>query len=156
MASVVAIMQPPRRRTFELRTCCPLLAGARAATENKEVEDKENEDTNKAKKDSVSKWTTPEVIAAVYAVLAADRKKADQTMVARATAFVEFYRKMAVDLIETRVWVPYGKEGHPSLDASVKFRTTYPLSGKNKGKCPMYTKFKEALKLFKTLSYPLL
>ncbi len=74
------------------------------------------------RKDSVPNWTTPEVIAAVYSCLAANRKKSDQTMVARATASVDFYRKMAGDLIKQRAWLPGGKEGHPSLEESVKFQ----------------------------------
>ena len=118
---------------------------------NKENEDVNAKTDNGNKKDGGKKevapnWTTPEVIAACYAVLAANRKKADQTKIKRADICVEFYKKMAGDLINKGVWVPGGKDGHPTVEDSLAWRSKYPLTGKNKGKSPLYTKYAEATK----------
>ena len=122
--------------------------------ENKENEPVNAKQGNAAKKESSPNWTTPEVIAACYAVLAANRKKGDQYKTKRADIAVDYYKKMATDLIRKGVWVP-GKGGHPTLEASVHYRTKFPLTGHNKGKSPLYTKYGECTRVVHNTILPM-
>jgi hypothetical protein len=114
------------------------------------------EDGNKKKPPGIPNWTTPEVLACIYAVLAANRQKAEATQVARARTAREAYPRFCSQLVKQRVWILGGVEGHPTIEESTAWRTFYSETGKNKGKSPLFTKYAETVKVVQNHIIPLL
>ena len=114
------------------------------------------EDGNKKKAAGTPNWTTPEVLACVYSVLAANRQKAEATQVARARTASDAYPRFCSQLVKQRVWVVGGVEGHPTIEESTAWRTSFSETGKNKGKSPLFTKYADTVKVVQNHIIPLL
>ena len=89
--------------------------------------------------DCPRKWTSPECLAAVYAVMASNRVAPKSCNVLRAERAAESYLKFGADLVKQRLWTP-GNNGHPSVEASHAKRCCFPLTGKSRGIGPMQNK----------------
>ena len=114
------------------------------------------EDGNKKKPPGTPNWTTPEVLACIYAVLAANRQKAEATQVARARAARDAYPRFCAQLVKQRVWIIGGVEGHPTIEESTAWRTVFTETGKNKGKSPLFSKYADTVKVVQNHIIPLL
>lgn len=93
-------------------------------------------------KESIPNWKTPEILAAVYTVMAANREKPEATLVDRAQFAAECYGKFCSDMVEKGVWEP-GKNGLPSVEDSVRWRTAFTLTWKCKGQSAIFAKVKD-------------
>mmetsp|Transcript_16563 Transcript_16563/g.46218 ORF Transcript_16563/g.46218 Transcript_16563/m.46218 type:complete len:185 (-) Transcript_16563:496-1050(-) len=98
-------------------------------------------------------WTTPEIIATVYTVTAANRRKARATQVERAGWAKEHYAKFCANLVRADVWGP--GNGHPDNKDSVTWRTSYLSTRKKKGKSPIFVKYANVIKEVRNNILPL-
>mmetsp|Transcript_13136 Transcript_13136/g.37008 ORF Transcript_13136/g.37008 Transcript_13136/m.37008 type:complete len:190 (-) Transcript_13136:63-632(-) len=99
-------------------------------------------------------WTAGEAVAACYAVLAANRRQSQSTVVERAEAAKNYYPKFVADGVKKGIWTS-GKNGDPTVEDSVASRAIFVAEGKNKGKSPLLTNFQEVTKVVRNEILPL-
>ena len=91
------------------------------------------------KKEAIPNWRTGEILAAVAVVMVANREKSEATQVARAEFAKKAYPKMAGDMVRKNLW-QHGVNGQPTIADSAMWRSSFPLTGKNKGQSALFTK----------------
>ena len=107
------------------------------------------------KKEVVPIWRTGEILAAVAVVMAANREKSEATQVARAEFAKKAYPKMCGDMVRKNIWQP-GVDGQPTIEDSAKWRSSFPLTGKNEGQSALFTKVNQMRSIVANKILPLL
>ena len=99
-------------------------------------------------------WEIGESIAAVLAASSANRHKSSTTNLARAKKAKEYAKKYVNQMIRKGIWTPE-VDNHPTYEEFYAERATYSLTGKNKGKSPLMSHYKDMVAVVQNKILPI-